>query len=98
MDYLYPDYYRDFHCIASACEDTCCAGWQIAIDEKARRNAADHELCFDSSHRNGRNHPVFCLISAKAIKCCFGCSLFPICATLPICCCWERLPEASVIF
>lgn len=35
MEYLYPDYYGDFHCIASACEDTCCAGWQIAVDEKS---------------------------------------------------------------
>lgn len=33
MEYLYPDYYKQFHCIASECEDTCCAGWQIAIDE-----------------------------------------------------------------
>ena len=35
MEYLYPDYYGDFHCIASACEATCCAGWQIAVDEKS---------------------------------------------------------------
>lgn len=31
----YPDYYRQFHCQASDCEDTCCAGWQIMIDEKS---------------------------------------------------------------
>lgn len=35
MLYIYPDYYPEFHCIADACEDTCCAGWQIAVDEKA---------------------------------------------------------------
>lgn len=34
MIYTVPDYYREFHCIADKCEDTCCAGWQIVIDEK----------------------------------------------------------------
>ncbi len=29
----YPDYYKDFSCIADKCEATCCAGWQIEIDE-----------------------------------------------------------------
>lgn len=37
MLYTYPDYYREFHCTADACEDTCCAGWQICIDENALR-------------------------------------------------------------
>lgn len=27
-----PDYYKDFHCIASQCRHTCCAGWEIDID------------------------------------------------------------------
>lgn len=34
MKYTVPDYYRDFHCIASECPATCCAGWQIVIDPK----------------------------------------------------------------
>lgn len=34
MLYIYPDYYKEFSCTADACEDTCCAGWQICIDEK----------------------------------------------------------------
>lgn len=29
---VYPDYYKDFLCIAGDCEDTCCAGWEIVID------------------------------------------------------------------
>ncbi|MDQ5905694.1 MAG: hypothetical protein QG590_175 [Pseudomonadota bacterium] len=28
-----PRYAADFHCTGSACEDTCCAGWKISIDE-----------------------------------------------------------------
>lgn len=33
MRYIRPDYYDDFKCIADKCPDTCCAGWQIMIDE-----------------------------------------------------------------
>ena len=35
MLYTYPHYYRKFQCIASECEDTCCVGWEIMIDNKA---------------------------------------------------------------
>lgn len=30
-----PKYYKEFQCIGSACHDTCCAGWEIEIDEEA---------------------------------------------------------------
>lgn len=29
-----PNYFNDFKCIASECEDTCCAGWGIVIDDE----------------------------------------------------------------
>lgn len=35
MLYIFPDYYKEFRCLADACEDTCCAGWQIVVDEKS---------------------------------------------------------------
>lgn len=35
MIYTTPDYYKDFKCIADKCPDTCCAGWQIVIDENS---------------------------------------------------------------
>ena len=35
MLYVWPDYYGKFKCIADRCEATCCAGWQIVIDEEA---------------------------------------------------------------
>lgn len=35
MKYSKPDFYDDFRCLAGECPDTCCAGWQIAIDEEA---------------------------------------------------------------
>ena len=28
-----PHYYKDFKCIAGACTDTCCAGWEVDVDE-----------------------------------------------------------------
>lgn len=37
MLYTYPDYYSEFHCTADACEDTCCAGWQIVVDNQSLR-------------------------------------------------------------
>ena len=35
MQITRPDYYKEFTCIADVCPDTCCAGWQIVIDEKS---------------------------------------------------------------
>ena len=34
MNVVYPDYYRDFRCIAGECPDTCCGGWKISIDDR----------------------------------------------------------------
>lgn len=28
-----PSYYKDFQCIADRCQDSCCIGWEIDIDE-----------------------------------------------------------------
>lgn len=30
-----PSYYDEFHCIGSACSDTCCANWEIEVDEES---------------------------------------------------------------
>ncbi len=35
MTYQFPTYYRDFQCISRNCPDTCCGGWNIAIDPKS---------------------------------------------------------------
>lgn len=29
-----PDYFDKFHCIADRCHHSCCAGWEVEIDEK----------------------------------------------------------------
>lgn len=35
MKYIKPDYYDDFQCIAGACPATCCAGWQVVVDDES---------------------------------------------------------------
>jgi len=35
MKLRYPKYYEKFSCIGGECEDTCCAGWEIDIDDNS---------------------------------------------------------------
>lgn len=32
MQSIFPDYYKDFKCIAGRCQNSCCIGWEIDID------------------------------------------------------------------
>ena len=36
MKFIKPNFYDQFRCTASACSDTCCAGWEIDIDPDTR--------------------------------------------------------------
>ena len=40
MRYTVPDYYKKFRCLASDCPATCCAGWQIMIDDESLKKYA----------------------------------------------------------
>ncbi len=42
----YPEYYKNFQCIASECPDTCCAGWEIVVDDEAinKYNSLDSDI------------------------------------------------------
>ena len=46
MKIMGPDYYPEFVCIAGACQHTCCAGWEIDVDEAsyARYQALEGEM------------------------------------------------------
>ncbi len=46
MKCTYPHYYRNFRCIADKCPDTCCAGWEIVVDEESaeKYRLADGEI------------------------------------------------------
>jgi len=37
MRYIKPCYFDKFACTADKCPDTCCAGWQIVIDEESQK-------------------------------------------------------------
>ncbi len=45
---LIPNFYQNFHCLAQACKDSCCMGWNITFDKKdylrLRRLDAPEEL------------------------------------------------------
>ena len=44
---LVPEYMQEFSCIGSACEDSCCIGWRVDIDEatyKKYKKSRDIEL------------------------------------------------------
>lgn len=47
-----PDYLKEFKCIASQCEDTCCAGWEIVIDEEAYKKYESAQGDFGKRLRN----------------------------------------------
>ena len=34
MEYVYPDYYRQFTCIGGECPDTCCADGRLSLMTK----------------------------------------------------------------
>ncbi len=52
MRYVKPHYYDDFKCIADKCPDTCCAGWQIIIDDESLERYSECEDLFGSRLKN----------------------------------------------
>lgn len=52
MLYTIPDYYPEFACVAGECPDTCCAGWQIVIDEKSQKKYRNYPGQFGRRLRN----------------------------------------------
>lgn len=52
MEYLIPHYFEDFKCVAAECEDTCCAGWAIMIDEETLEKYKKMEGAFGNRLRN----------------------------------------------
>lgn len=52
LRYIKPDYYDDFRCIAGRCPATCCAGWQIVVDEDSLERYARVKGGFGHRLRN----------------------------------------------
>lgn len=52
MRYIRPEYYNEFSCTADKCPDTCCAGWQIMIDETSLEKYGAVKGAFGKRLRN----------------------------------------------
>ncbi len=52
MQIFKPVYFDEFTCVAGNCPDTCCAGWQIMIDEDSLEKYGEVEGSFGSRLRN----------------------------------------------
>ncbi len=52
MKIRYPSYYEQFSCIADRCEDTCCAGWEIDIDDETYQYYSKIEGIFGEELRH----------------------------------------------
>ena len=52
MQHFEPVYFDRFSCVAGACPDTCCAGWQIMIDEESLEKYGEVQGSFGSRLRN----------------------------------------------
>ena len=46
----YPVYYKEFVCAAGDCPDTCCAGWDVVVDEETAARYAAVEVEHDSDN------------------------------------------------
>lgn len=52
MEYRFPYYFEDFCCTAAECEDTCCAGWAIMIDDESLEKYEKMNGAFGNRLRN----------------------------------------------
>lgn len=56
MKYHYPEYYHRFRCIGGACQDTCCRGWRIGIDQRSYRKYRRISGAFGMRLRRSMDH------------------------------------------
>ena len=56
-----PSYYRKFRCIAGACQDSCCIGWEIDIDEETESYYRETEGAFGQRLRENMEGNSFLL-------------------------------------
>lgn len=71
MLYTIPDYYREFHCTAGECEDTCCAGWEIEADSKSMCRYAKEQGPFRDVLRKSINWRKSTFKHDHSLRCAF---------------------------
>ena len=69
MLYMYPDYYKEFQCLADKCEDTCCAGWKIGIDERSLETYRTKEGDFGKKLKRSIHWKKGCFKQDKDKRC-----------------------------
>ncbi|PPR38608.1 MAG: hypothetical protein CFH30_01042, partial [Alphaproteobacteria bacterium MarineAlpha8_Bin1] len=47
MTDLHPSYYNQFSCLGSECEETCCQGWKIDVDQNCHKKFEELGNKFD---------------------------------------------------
>ncbi len=66
MRYLKPHFYDQFVCTAGDCPDTCCAGWQIVIDEDSLERYGNEKSEFGKRLRNSIDWEEECFTRTTA--------------------------------
>ena len=98
MLYTIPDYYKEFRCIADQCEDTCCAGWQIVIDEKSLNRYKKIRGSFARRIRRSINWKESVFHQDKEKRCAFLneenlCDLYTACGEKSLCKTCKQYPR-----
>lgn len=70
MEYRIPHYFNQFRCSAAECEDTCCAGWAIMIDEDTLEKYKKLEGTFGNRLRNSIDWKEGCFLQCNK-RCAF---------------------------
>lgn len=71
MRYIIPHYFDDFRCVAAECEDTCCAGWQIMIDEESLERYKNTGGSFGERLKTSVNWDEGCFLQYGCKRCAF---------------------------
>ncbi|MBR6452065.1 MAG: flagellin lysine-N-methylase, partial [Lachnospiraceae bacterium] len=69
MRKVYPHYYNEFSCIADKCPDTCCAGWQIVIDDASLERYEQYVGAFDDRLNEGIDWSEGCFKQDEKKRC-----------------------------
>lgn len=71
MRHEFPEYYKEFFCVAGECEATCCAGWQIVADEESLRKYKKVKGNFKERIKNGVNFKEGVFFQDEEKRCAF---------------------------
>lgn len=69
MEIVKPKYFNSFKCIAGRCPDTCCAGWDVEIDDASAEKYKSETSClkqyFDKHLTTDEDGYIFSLVDGR---------------------------------